>query len=29
VLDLRLHAPTDTLFAGTFGRSVWTVGLTG
>ena len=23
VLDLRLHAPSHTLFAGTFGRSVW------
>jgi photosystem II stability/assembly factor-like uncharacterized protein len=27
VLDLRLHGPSDTLFAGTFGRSVWKVGL--
>jgi hypothetical protein len=27
VLDLRLHGPSDTLFAGTFGRSVWAVGL--
>jgi photosystem II stability/assembly factor-like uncharacterized protein len=27
VLDLRLHQPTDTLFAGTFGRSAWKVGL--
>jgi len=27
VLDLRLHAPSATLFAGTFGRSVWRIGL--
>jgi photosystem II stability/assembly factor-like uncharacterized protein len=27
VLDLRLHEPSDQLFAGTFGRSVWKVGL--
>jgi photosystem II stability/assembly factor-like uncharacterized protein len=27
VLDLRLHEPTQTLFAGTFGRSAWKVGL--
>jgi photosystem II stability/assembly factor-like uncharacterized protein len=27
VLDLRLHGPTDTLYAGTFGRSVWAVGI--
>ena len=27
VLDLRLHGPSDTLFAGTFGRSVWAVGI--
>jgi len=27
VLDLRLHGPTDTLYAGTFGRSVWRIGL--
>jgi photosystem II stability/assembly factor-like uncharacterized protein len=27
VLDLRLHAPSDQLFAGTFGRSVWKVGI--
>jgi len=27
VLDLRLHAPTDTLYAGTFGRSAWKVGI--
>jgi photosystem II stability/assembly factor-like uncharacterized protein len=27
VLDLRLHAPSGQLFAGTFGRSVWKVGL--
>jgi photosystem II stability/assembly factor-like uncharacterized protein len=27
VLDLRLHEPSDTLYAGTFGRSVWAVGL--
>jgi hypothetical protein len=27
VLDLRLHAPSDTLFAGTFGRSAWEIGL--
>jgi hypothetical protein len=27
VLDLRLHAPSDTLYAGTFGRSVCKVGL--
>ena len=27
VLDLRLHGPTDALYAGTFGRSVWKVGL--
>jgi photosystem II stability/assembly factor-like uncharacterized protein len=27
VLDLRLHEPTDTLYAGTFGRSVWKVGI--
>jgi hypothetical protein len=27
VLDLRLHEPSDTLFAGTFGRSVWEVGV--
>ena len=27
VLDLRLHEPSDTLYAGTFGRSVWKVGL--
>jgi photosystem II stability/assembly factor-like uncharacterized protein len=27
VLDLRLHEPTDTLYAGTFGRSAWKVGL--
>jgi len=27
VLDLRLHEPTDTLYAGTFGRSVWVVGV--
>jgi photosystem II stability/assembly factor-like uncharacterized protein len=26
VLDLRLHEPSDTLYAGTFGRSVWAVG---
>jgi photosystem II stability/assembly factor-like uncharacterized protein len=26
VLDIRLHEPSDTLFAGTFGRSVWKVG---
>jgi photosystem II stability/assembly factor-like uncharacterized protein len=25
VLDLRLHEPSDTLYAGTFGRSVWKV----
>ena len=29
VLDLRLHAPSDTLFAGTFGRSVWTLPVAG
>jgi hypothetical protein len=29
VLDLRLHAPSDTLFAGTFGRSAWNLRLTG
>jgi hypothetical protein len=23
----RLHDPSDTLYAGTFGRSVWKVGL--
>jgi len=27
VLDLRLHAPSAILFAGTFGRSVWRIGL--
>ena len=27
VLDLRLHAPSGQLFAGTFGRSVWKVGI--
>jgi hypothetical protein len=27
VLDLRLHEPTQTLYAGTFGRSAWKVGL--
>ena len=27
VLDVRLHEPSDTLFAGTFGRSVWKVGI--
>jgi hypothetical protein len=27
VLDLRMHEPTQTLFAGTFGRSTWKVGL--
>ena len=27
VLDLRLHEPSAQLFAGTFGRSVWKVGL--
>jgi hypothetical protein len=27
VLDLRLHAPSDTLFAGTFGRSAWSLRL--
>lgn len=27
VLDLRLHSPSDTLFAGTFGRSAWSVSL--
>jgi photosystem II stability/assembly factor-like uncharacterized protein len=27
VLDIRLHEPTDTLYAGTFGRSVWKVGI--
>jgi photosystem II stability/assembly factor-like uncharacterized protein len=27
VLDLRLHGPSDTLHAGTFGRSVWAVGI--
>jgi photosystem II stability/assembly factor-like uncharacterized protein len=27
VLDLRLHEPTDALYAGTFGRSVWKVGI--
>jgi photosystem II stability/assembly factor-like uncharacterized protein len=27
VLDLRLHEPSGTLFAGTFGRSVWKVGV--
>jgi photosystem II stability/assembly factor-like uncharacterized protein len=27
VLDLRLHEPTDTLYAGTFGRSAWKVGV--
>ena len=27
VLDLRLHEPSDTLYAGTFGRSVWKVGV--
>jgi photosystem II stability/assembly factor-like uncharacterized protein len=27
VLDIRLHAPSDQLFAATFGRSSWKVGL--
>ena len=27
VLDLRLHEPSGALFAGTFGRSVWKVGV--
>jgi photosystem II stability/assembly factor-like uncharacterized protein len=27
VLDLRLHEPSETLYAGTFGRSVWKVGI--
>jgi photosystem II stability/assembly factor-like uncharacterized protein len=26
ILDLRLHEPTDTLYAGSFGRSAWKVG---
>jgi hypothetical protein len=25
VLDLRLHTPSDTRFAATFGRSVWKI----
>ena len=29
VLDLRLHAPSDTLYAGTFGRSAWSLDLSG
>jgi photosystem II stability/assembly factor-like uncharacterized protein len=27
ILDLRLHEPTDTLYAGSFGRSAWKVGI--
>jgi len=27
VLDLRLHAPSDTLYTNTFGRSMWKLGL--
>jgi photosystem II stability/assembly factor-like uncharacterized protein len=27
VLDLRLHEPSNSLFAGTFGRSVWKIGV--
>jgi hypothetical protein len=27
VLDLRLHEPSNTLYAGTFGRSAWKIGL--
>lgn len=27
VLDLRLHAPSDTLYTNTFGRSMWKLSL--
>lgn len=29
VLDIRLHSPTNTLYASTFGRSMWSISLDG
>jgi photosystem II stability/assembly factor-like uncharacterized protein/transposase-like protein len=29
VLDIRLHSPTNTLYASTFGRSIWKISLDG
>jgi hypothetical protein len=27
VMDLRLHSPSNTLYAATFGRSMWSINL--